>query len=285
MKKILIFGNSSMVGKRIYDSLQDKYYIKTVGRNGEADINFDIKNLHYNLETDEQFDVVINCIASFEKDDTVGAINNEIVNSLGAMLVGILAHKVKCKHVLYLSSIFTYDNPENGYYGSYGISKRHGQENTGLICEKLGMGYTTLLCAQLYDEYGKARQHQPLFYSIIDNAKEGKDITFYGKRDPQRNFVFVEDLVKVIEQVIDHQIFGIFPCVHPISNSLVQIAETAFRVFGKGGKVKFLPERQDIPTVYIPENQELYKLIDSPHFTELETGITLIRNQLLSKEI
>jgi nucleoside-diphosphate-sugar epimerase len=277
MTRVLIIGGSSMVGKRLRARLGSAYAVSTAGRDGLADVHFDL-TADTQPDNGRQFDVVIHCAASFGGDDAKGLVANELTNSVGALRVGALAARVGCKHLVYLSSIFSYDHPDNGYFGSYGLSKRHGQENLELLCRTTGMRFTSLLPTQLYDEYGAARKHQPLFYRIMDCARAGSDVTLYGKRDVLRNLLFVGDLAVIVERIIAGQVSGIFPCVHPESQTLSDIARIAFDVFGKGGRVVFQPDKPDIPGVYVPEPGELYALLGYWPETSLRQGIEKMRD-------
>lgn len=277
MTRVLIIGGSSMVGKRLRARLGSAYAVATAGRDGLADINFDL-TADTQPANGRQFDVVIHCAASFGGNDAKGLVENELTNSLGALRVGALAARVGCRHLVYLSSISSYDHPDNAYFGSYGLSKRHGQDNLELLCRTTAMQFTSLLLPQLYDEYGAARRHQPLFYRIMDCARSGADVTLYGKRDALRNLLFVGDLAVIVERIIAGQVSGIFPCVHPESHTLSDIAGIAFDVFGKGGTVVFQPDKPDIPGVYVPEPGELYALLGYRPETSLREGIGKIRD-------
>lgn len=277
LTRVLIIGSSSMIGQRLCARLGTAYVVTTAGRDSLADISFDL-TADTKPTDGQQFDVVVHCAASFGGGDAQGMIENELINSVGSLRVGAFAARTGCKHLVYLSSIFSYDKPENGYFGSYGLSKRHGQENLALLCREAGMQFTSLLPSQVYDEYGAARNHQPLFYRIVDCARSGGDVKLYGKNDALRNFLFVEDLAAILERVIVRQVHGVFPCVHPESHRLSEIARIAFGVFGKGGRVIFQPDKPDIPGVYIPEPGELYTLLGYSPETSLHAGMEKIRD-------
>ena len=275
--RILIIGGSSMVGQRLCARLGKAYSVATTRRDSSANVSFDLMR-DTEPANGQQFDVVVHCAASFGGNDAKGMVENELTNSVGALRVGTFAARAGCKHLVYLSSISIYDHPDNGYFGSYGLSKRHGQENLALMCRELGIRFTSLLPPQLYDERGAARKHQPLFYRIVDCARNGVDVTLYGKSDALRNFLFVEDLAAIVERVIVGKVSGVFPCVHPESHTLSGIARIAFDVFGKGGKVVFQAEKPDIPGVYIPELGELYSLLGYLPETGLRAGMEKIRD-------
>lgn len=283
--KVLIVGNKSIVGQRLCRDLSKEHIVKTTGRTGNPDIYLHLDLPNYREEVgriNEEFDVVIHCAASFRGNDIEDSIDNEMVNSVGALIVGFLAEKVKCKHLIYISTIFTYDVPENGYFGSYGLSKRHGQENLEFMCKRSGIGFTALMPSQIYDEHGLSRKHQPLFYHIIDCALDGRDISFFGSINPVRNFLFVGDLSNIIAKLVNKPIPGTFPCVFPVSYTVSEMAQTAYSVFGTEGQVFFRHEMKDLPTTYIPDDTRLYQLIGYTPHTDLKSGMLKIRNNMIN---
>ncbi len=278
--KIVIIGNRSMIAKRLGSHFDGLATVQMTGRNAEAEVQFDLES---NYAFDERIgrpDVIVHCAASFRGNEMEGAAQNELVNAAGAFRVAQLARDTKCAHLIYLSSTAIYDHPQNEYFGSYGLSKRHAQENLDWACRQLGVPFTALVVSQVYDEFGAARKHQPLFYRIVDAARQGSDVTFYGKADPERNLLFVGDLAEIVRRVIQFRVTGVHPVVHPKSHRLSEIAETAFQVFGNGGKVIFHKDKPDIPTIYIPATTDLYERIEYVPQTGLSAGIGLIKQNL-----
>jgi nucleoside-diphosphate-sugar epimerase len=277
MKNILVVGNTSMLGRRLISRLSVKNRVFTAGRNDTADVFFDLEHSAPDLPADLQCDVLVHCAASFEDDTLRGAIKNELTNGLGAFYVANLATQTQCEHLIYVSSISVYRHPENEYYGSYGLSKQHGEDNLEFCCALANIRFTCLRLSQMYDEVGEARRHQPLFFHILEKARLAEEIVFYGTKDPLRNYLYVGDVVTVIEQAIASRAGGIFPVVFPESYTLTQVAEIAYEVFQKDGKISFLTEKSDINGVYIPPVSELYSLIGYTPHTDLRSGISLIR--------
>ncbi|KPV59752.1 hypothetical protein QJ48_09170 [Paenibacillus sp. A3] len=282
--KIIIVGHTSMVGKRLEEALIKKHEIITCGRDERSDIYIDLSETHLDSLRDnrllENVDVIVHCAASFLGNTAEEAITNEIINSVGSLKIGLLAQKVKCKQVIYISSISAYDNVDNEYFGSYGLSKKHGQENLKLICNELGIRYTALLPSQIYDEKGLAQKHQKLFYHFINCAYHGNDINIFGENDAVRNYLYIGDLIEIVVKVVEDKIVGEYPCIYPQSYKLSEIAKFAFEVFGSGGLLKFLKDKPSIPDIFIPNDIELYKQIHYTPQTDMRTGMTLIKKNL-----
>ncbi len=280
--KIVVIGYTSMLGQRLLSSFDSKHEIVTCGRNSEAGIYLDLQTQDLTLPNNipQDIDVIIHCAASFFGNSIEDFFWNETINSVGVVKVGMLAEKLKCKHIVHISSISTYDRSENQYFDSYGMSKKHGQENLSYICKRLGVAFTALLPSQIYDDKGKARHHQGLLYHFVDCAREGKDIHIFGNRDALRNYLYIDDLVNVIDRVVRDRITGVFPCVHPRNHTLSEIAELAFEVFGNGGSVQYLRDRPDIPDIYIPQEFELYERMQCFPEIDLKKGLALIKDRL-----
>lgn len=278
--KILIIGSGSMIAKRLRDEFSALATVRVAGRNPEAEVPFDLETNYTLNERVGRTDAIIHCAASFKGNEMDGAAQNELVNATGAFRVAQLAKDTQCAHLIYLSTTAIYDHPQNGYFGSYGLSKRHAQENLHWACRQLGIQFTALVVSQVYDEFGAARKHQPLFYRIVDAARQGNDVTFDGKMDPERNLLFVGDLAEIVRRVIQFRVAGVHPVVHPKSHRLSEIAETAFRVFRNRGKVFFHKDKPDIPTIFIPARTDLYERIEYVPQTGLLTGIGLIKQNL-----
>lgn len=280
MKRILILGNTSLLGRRLVRKLSVENHIVTAGRNETADIYFDLAEGPPDLPDDLNCDVLVHCASSFGDDTLAGAVENERVNSLGAFHVAGLASRTSCKHLIFISSISAYRHPENEYYGSYGMSKAHAEDNLAFSCSLLNITFTALRLSQLYDESGEARRHQAFFYHLIDKVSKGQDITLFGSKDRLRNYIYVDDAAEVIEKVIGSAPGGSFPVIFPESYSLTRIVRTACEVFGSRSRISFLEDKPDIKSVYIPTSPELYSLVGYVPETDLRKGISMIRDSL-----
>lgn len=281
MLRVLIVGNTSMVGKRLIYRLKNVCELITAGNDKNADIYLDLSSSQIDsFNFPDKVDVIVYCSASFGGNSIDEMINNEIINSLGTLLIGRLALDTSCKHIIYLSTISVFNHPENQYFNSYGLSKKHGQENLEYFCSQMNIGYTALLLTQLYDEWGEARRHQPLFYHMLEQARMGFDINIYGKNDVNRNYLFVEDVAEIIARIIKKRLFGIFPCIHPNSYPISKIAQMMLEVFARGGRINFLHDKPDIPTVYIPKDLSIYSLINYYPQVDLSEGIMKIKQNM-----
>jgi nucleoside-diphosphate-sugar epimerase len=280
--RILIIGNTSMLGKRLISALGELHQIKTAGRSGQYDIYLDLNNLNVTYESKEIFDVIIHCAASFRGDELKDSLHNEMTNSIGVFHVGKIAIQSSCQHLIYISSLSIYNHIENSYYGSYGLSKKHGQENLEFICDKHGIKFTSLIPAQLYDEYGEAQKHQKLLYGIINSLNVGNTISIHHSNEVLRNYLFINDFVEIIKKVVDLQVTGIFNCIYPLSYNIQEIINIASSVLNKKPNLKFVNDVSLSRTIYIPSDRLINEQINYTPTTDLRQGINLISKFMLN---
>ncbi|MGG4049558.1 NAD-dependent epimerase/dehydratase family protein [Paenibacillus favisporus] len=283
--RILIIGNTSALGRRLWNSLSNnENEVYLAGRSDNPDIYLDLSFPDFNFEKlPESIDVIIHCAASFKGNSIDEALENELINSLGTYKVLKIAEKTNCKHIIYISSLSIYDHIENDYFGSYGLSKRHGQENLKHYCSISGIMFTALMVSQIYDEKSQFLKHQGMLYRIIEKAYLGQDIDIYGNKDPLRNYLHVIDLINIISSIISFKLQGEFNCLFPRSYKLSEIGTIALSIFNKGGKVNFLRDKADIGSIYIPDDGSLYSYINKPTI-DLEQGIRMLKKEYEARE-
>lgn len=276
--RILIVGNTSTVAKHLFENSKNKYEVFTAGRNTDTDIFADFLTGETDLKKIDSIDIIINCAASFLDNSIENAIINEKINSVGSLLVCELAKKLKAKKIIQLSSISCYDNVKNEYYGFYGLSKKHADENIELFCKLNNIDCSILRFSQIYDKDCKCKKHQPFLYNILEKAKNNEKITFRGNKDPERNYIYLDDVVNIIEKVIEKNINGLYPCVFPKNYKISEIAQLACKTFNNPAKIEFLKDKPAIKTIFVPGNLDLYKLIDYEPQINIEKGFEFVKN-------
>ena len=272
--RIAIVGASSMAGSRLQAHMATRHSIVTVGRGVSDELRLDLTSSYTRVADAGTFDAVVHCAASFGGDDLEQALQNELTNAVGALRVAQFARDTRCAHVVYISTVWAVN--ENVAHTSYSLSKRHGQECLEWACRQEKIGFTALQPSQLYDEFGQARKHQRLLYHIIDCARAGRDFTLYGTKDPVRNYLFAPDLVRIVEAVLENQILGCFPVVHPALLRVSEIGVAAYQVFGKGGMVVRDPGMPDLAEYFFPEDYRIYERTGLWPAVDLRSGISLV---------
>ena len=279
--RVLVVGSRSFVGQRVAARLRAAHAVETAGRDSGADLALELGGLaRLPAPGERQYDAIVHCAASFEPATPAGLLRNELVNAAGALEVGELAARSGCGRVVLLSTVSVFDEHDGRLADSYALSKRHGQENLELLCRARGIALCTLCPGGIYDERGEGRRHQPLLYHIVDCARRGQDFELHGKADPVRNFLHVDDLAPVVEAALVLGLEGTFPVLHPESHRVQQVAELAFRVFDRGGRVVRAEHKPDLRTVHFPPGGEIFARIGRPPLIDLARGLALMRDAL-----
>lgn len=277
MKTVLIVGSTSTVGRSVGRLLTQNYLVSYAGRK-KSDYHLDLNSVDLKILENIQFDIVIHAAANFGGNDDEEFISAEVVNAVGTLNTCCLARRVKAKHMIVISSSFACYTPVDPYYNIYSLSKRHADELSQLYCNSHNLALTILRPTQLYDAEGRCKKHQGLFYSTIEKARKGEDVVYFGNNDALRNFLFLGDFSEIVCSVIQKKITGVFDCSSPRSVRLSEIATTAFKVFGKGGNVRFLPDKPDITDLPGGCGSNLYEKISFKPGTTLFEGISAIKN-------
>ncbi|MBE3128674.1 MAG: NAD(P)-dependent oxidoreductase, partial [Actinobacteria bacterium] len=214
MNKILLTGSSGFVGSYLtthFNSIDLSIFGLSI--NG----GYDISNYESISRIEGEYDLFIHCASAFNGDDIDSCIQNEMINSIGALNICKLALKIKCRFFIYFSSISVIENPANEYYNSYGISKKHAEDNIIFFCKKNNIKCLILRFSQIYDSEGKAKHHQPFLYNIIEKVKNDEEILIYGSKNPVRNFIHIDDVCEIVTQSFNKKLEGSYHCIHPNS--------------------------------------------------------------------
>lgn len=272
---IFVIGGNSTLSKAVTPLFSKDYKIVTAGPRN-CDVVCDVTK---NVEVPKEIDVVINFAAAFGGDSDEDIIKAVKTNVIGTLNVCTAAAKAKVKHIVQISSIFTLLKEDSPFYSSYALTKKQGDELAEFYCSRHDLPLTILRPSQIYGDSNEFARHQPFFYQIVDSAERGEDITIYGNNDAKRNYIHAADLAEIIAQVIKQQLLGTFVCMAPDDLTYVSIAENALKVFGKGGEVKFLKDKPDIPDNIFSKDLTIYgKLNYSPQIS-IADGIERIKKQ------
>ncbi|MBL9153171.1 MAG: NAD(P)-dependent oxidoreductase [Verrucomicrobiales bacterium] len=277
MSRVLVVGNRSLVGRAVGRFLGDAGFSVTWAGRSEADVLFDVSApfcLPHGLSGIEAVVMVAGDFGGATGEDFERA---EKVNAIGALNVCRLAEAIGARHVTLVSSISATYRPGDPYFGSYALTKRHGEELADLFCDQKGLPLAVLRPTQIYDDAGAGRRHQGLLYAVIDRAEAGETIEFFGSHDARRNFLHVDDFAEIVARSVARGLEGVYDCPHPESVRLSHLGRTALEVFGQGGEIRFLPDRSDLPDVPDVSGEALYDAVGYRPVIDLAEGIRRIK--------
>jgi len=249
MKTILITGNKGFIGSYLEKILQVDYHI--IGRSRTD--GFDISNFDSLQKMDTHVDTIIHsaAIASNDYETSFQA------NVIGTLNLCKYAKENGIKHFILLSSIFAFDESNNGYFNSYGQTKKMSEEIAYRYCKENNIELTILRLAQVYDDARLAQSGQAMLYYFIDTIQSESNITLFGESNPLRNYIHIDYLCDVVKEVIKEQKVGTWNVIEKKNHTISEIAYMLFGLLKTEPKINYLPEKPNIPSVHIP-NQNNY---------------------------
>lgn len=270
--RILITGDSGHIGGELAKSLASKYDIVGISRSS----GFDITLVDSIATLKGSLNIIIHCAASFLDDTIDSMLQNEMVNSIGTLNICKLAAEKHCKHFIYISSISALNDYKSDLNNSYGISKRHGEDNVRQFCEHNKIAYTILRFSQIYDNEKKAIKHQQMLYRLIELIAENREVVLYGENNPLRNYIHIDDVVEIIKRVVALNLAGEYYCVHPKSETILGLIKKIGNVMKTEPVVRIDLSRENIKDIFLPEDWSLYKMINYYPVVDLNDGIKRI---------
>ncbi|MDR1728238.1 MAG: NAD(P)-dependent oxidoreductase [Acidobacteriota bacterium] len=272
---VLLVGSNAALAESLIPILARKHRVMTAGRHN-ADVSIDLEE---DFTLPPGIDALINVAAYFD-NGTENIIKAYQTNVLGTLKLCLEARRTKVKHIVLISSLSAMIAATGHYYGQYAFTKKHADEGASHYCKENNIPLTILRPSQLYGDSDSFRRNQPFFYHMIDRARNGEDICIYGTRNPLRNYLHADDLSESVALVLEKKTIGTFLCLHPEDISFATIAETAYNVYKRGGRIIFNSEHKDIPDNVFEHDNSLYEKTGRFPMIDIESGITRIKRRL-----
>lgn len=241
--KILVIGSRGFIGSHCVDYFSQNHEV------WGCDVVIDFNDPRYmviNAEDSDytsmfeqhQFDVCINCSGaanvpfSLEKPYFDFSLNT--LNVL-KMLEAIRKHAPHCKFIT-MSSAAIYGNPkslpicENAEYSPvspYGYHKTMAE----MICREFSTFWgVKTCCLRIFSAFGPRLKKQ-LFWDMYNKFTKQNSITLWGTGKESRDFIYVDDIIRIIDLAITHSKFD-GECVN-VANGKQETIESVAAAFVK----------------------------------------------------
>jgi nucleoside-diphosphate-sugar epimerase len=267
--RIAIAGSTSLVAGALREvSAREGHTIATLGRSVDSDLRYEAgEPLAASVRLDG-FDALVICSASFEGTTIDGTRRNLVVNVEGTLQLLELAADSRVPHVLYVSTISAIACTD-----SYGLTKAMAEQLLLQLCPHLDIRLTIVRPSQVYDTNGVAAHHQPFFYRVLKQVAAGQDITIYGGKDVERNYLHVDDLAEILLTCLQSGMVGSFNAIHPKSTKVTELVEIARHAFGSSSQAAFDPAKPDLPTLDFPQSDNIFEAIPGLPCRTLDRGV------------
>ena len=263
-----ITGCSGFLGSAIKEEFNNFSFIETRCLKNSK---FGLFNLDELAEFVSDANIIIH-LAGINRTEKVNEF--ELYNTLGtlSLLNAVNKYGKKGLHFIYASSLHVYGasiKPKKFTESSYlqpvdffGLSKKHSEEIIKFYSSNYGLNCTVLRLSNVYGP--KCR---PFYNSVISTfmylALQNKILTLYGSGNQKRDYIFIEDIIKIfnllsIENPQDgYKVYNVCSGIGISLNDLIKYIE---EIIGK--KVNFIHAEDS--------NKSLGSLIGDPTKIRLE---------------
>ena len=231
---LLITGGTGYIGKKLTQKLMEKYNpIYSVGieeldlQNYEEVLDFLKKNkirkiIHLGWKMGNNNEAIY---------DNIEALNNLLKAS----------EEVQVEKIIFTSTNNVYGTELNGNNFSeedkinldennkYGISKYLGEE---LV--KYSMNEKACII-RIADVYGPNQNHGNLMKGIISNLENKKNIQLYGEGKRERDYIYIDDVIRGLEFIFENNLTGIFNLGTGVGTSVKRITDIVINICKNNG--------------------------------------------------
>tara|TARA_R110000824_G_scaffold103641_1_gene246222 strand:- start:1165 stop:2055 length:891 start_codon:yes stop_codon:yes gene_type:complete len=295
MKKILVTGGTSTVGKHLKEIIPDAIYISS----SDCDLT-DIKMVRW-LISSYVPDIVVHLAAK------VGGIQDNIAkpaeyfddNVLMNTNIVKVCHEYEVKRFIgilstciYPDKVSTYpmkeevmfEGPPTPTNFSYGYAKRALAVQIEAYNKQYGTEYNYITPCNLYSEYDNFENDKKMHFitALLKKIKtsDGQFINLLGTGKPLRQFMYAGDLARIIKLTIEKDVTESFNIAYPKNQSINELAEKALASLDKKYYINYDRPKLDGQYRKDVSIKKMLSLFPEFEFTSYEEGIKKVYDKI-----
>ncbi|CAD5253082.1 dTDP-glucose 4,6-dehydratase/UDP-glucose 4-epimerase [Imperialibacter sp. EC-SDR9] len=300
IKKVIIIGVRGFIGSHLKTYLENKGY-HVYG----ADVVVDYVAKNYflidatnggfeSVFREQAFDLCINCSGAASVPDSIRNPRRDYylnTSNVFSLLNAIRDRQPNCRFIN-LSSAAVYGNPTSlpvaeeaipRPLSPYGYHKYMSETICREFYEQFGLATCSL---RIFSAYGEGLTKQ-IFWDLYQKSKAKRKVELFGSGNETRDFIYVLDLVRLIELIAIHGEFHgeAVNAASGIETSIRSAAETFFSYYPDPPQIRFTQtERQGDPSRWVADISKIKENYNySPEFT-LEEGLRRYYQWVQQKE-
>jgi GDP-L-fucose synthase len=276
--KILIIGKTGFIGSHLVEALSEKHNVVSPSKN---ELNLVDSTQVYNFLNNNKFDLIINTAIVGGK--TGNTDDSKVLYDNLAMTFNLLKFKQNNTKIFNFTSGYELDKNTN-HPGSneiffncypldyYGMSKN--------IISRIYTYYPDVYTFRLFGVYGNYEKDNRFIKRNIINYIKNQPINII--QDRYLDFIFVDDIVKVIEYYItniNNNLEHFIDLTIPKKYKLTEVANVINSL--DKNKVEIIVNKDGFDLDYIGNSEQFVKIL--PNYTTLEEGIKKVYNYINKK--
>jgi dTDP-glucose 4,6-dehydratase/UDP-glucose 4-epimerase len=287
--KILIIGSMGFIGQHLF-----RYFSEKGNEVWGADVVYDYinkdrfflidaSNSDYNsVFQSSEYNLCVNCSGAANVPESLkNPLHDYTLNTINvfSILEAISKFQPACKFIN-LSSAAVYGNPKHlpvkedsipDPLSPYGFHKLQAEQ----ICKEFYDFYNINTCSlRIFSVYGPGLKKQ-LFWDLYSKAKSGVPFSLFGTGDESRDYIYILDLVRVIEMIAQHSAFNadIINVANGVEILIKDVVSIFFGLFDHEIRYSFSGEtREGDPVNWMADITKLVSYGYQPAFT-IERGL------------
>jgi dTDP-glucose 4,6-dehydratase/UDP-glucose 4-epimerase len=287
--KILIIGSMGFIGQHLF-----RYFSEKGNEVWGADVVYDYINKDrfflidasisdYNsVFQSSEYNLCVNCSGAANVPESLkNPLHDYSLNTINvfSILEAIRRFQPGCKFIN-LSSAAVYGNPKHlpvkedsipDPLSPYGFHKLQAEQ----ICKEFYDFYNINTCSlRIFSVYGPGLKKQ-LFWDLYSKAKSGVPFSLFGTGDESRDYIYILDLVRVIEMIAQHSAFNadIINVANGVEILIKDVVSIFFGLFDHEIRYSFSGEtREGDPVNWMADITKLVSYGYQPAFT-IERGL------------
>ncbi|OUU62649.1 MAG: hypothetical protein CBC22_03930 [Alphaproteobacteria bacterium TMED62] len=275
--KVIIFGASGFIGKALCKELKARNIEIVALASSDLDLLKINKNHKLLTTMDKNTSIVFMSTIIPSKNENNFKKNVSIINNF----ISLIKDK-QFNHIIYLSSDAVYkdslskinENSDKNEVDLYAKMHLVREDIIKEYCNKNDISFSILRPTAVFGPGATHYSYGPNKFIKAINA--GEKISLFGKGEEGRDYIFIYDLVKIIADIIEKKILGIFTLAsgkvytfHQVAKLICNIQKISFsRIeFIKRNKIKTYSKYRSF------DISKLKKNISSLDFTDLKKAI------------
>ena len=280
-KNILITGAAGFIGSNLWQ------YFKSQGVSvfGASRKEINVLNRHQlkKVCNDKKINLIIHCAAldgntEFKKNNSADIVDQNIRMALNILEV---ARQQEIKDIVIMSSSKVYTNTPNVNSRQGLLPTNSAYATAKIITELLADTYAqnfklNILLPRPGNIYGPGDRstNKPgrVIQSMIKKALAGKDIEIWGDGKQKKQFIYIDDFIKIFVRMIENGKFTHLNIANPKTISLQDLANNIIKLVNKKTKISYQKKKLPANDKLTINTKEMKTLLDLK-LTPLKVGL------------
>ena len=277
--KHIVIGNSGFIGRHLESFLKKKYNKNNVFGFATNYLNLTKPNEYRKLSKFIKKNTIIYFL-SFNKETSNATLNNyEINHKIITNFLNFIKNK-KLKKFLFFSTQSIYGEDTNNKNVTeetkpdptsyYGIAKYNSERLVKKIFTEIKIPFLIIRTPRIYGPGDSPLNYGPSMF--VDKVKKKKPIVLWGDGSEKRNFLFIDDVINIINLLILKNYNGDVNICSDSNYSFKYLIKKLSIIEKK--KIKIIKKKRSSKKIdRIMNNSYLKKIIGNYKFTSIDDGL------------